>query len=97
MSNMITYQFSPVEARNSVIMAKPKLEKLLYFVTVFPLVTDLNKNTPNTEYIKKTKNNNAPMLSKEGSEYINVSISFYSPLIDLIYIKFIKIKCYKFH
>ena len=49
MSNIITYQFSPVDARNSVIIAKPKFWKLLYLVTVYPVVTLLKRNTPKTE------------------------------------------------
>lgn len=48
-SNMTWYQFSPVEHLKSVIMAYPKLEKLLYLSTITPAYTFEKRKTPRIE------------------------------------------------
>lgn len=67
-SNIIKFQFSPVAHLNNVNIAIPKLLKLLYFETINPLSTLLNKKTPRTEYMKKTSISKAPILINDGSE-----------------------------
>lgn len=48
-----------------------------------PVTISPKRNTPSTEKMKKKSSISAPTFTNDGNENISVSMSFYSPLIDL--------------